>query len=162
MSAREVTDYPRLADADLGIKLPKKAYEKKLKVLQNTLTRIPQAYLFQGHSAAILFEGWDAAGKGGTIRRISAALDPRSFKVWPIGALRSYHLTGISCCGSWSAYHRVAPLLPLIVHGTAVFWLSASNGLHRKNAGGLLITSDKQGGCWNDSTKRQDSRCGLA
>ena len=40
----------------------------------------------------IVFEGWDAAGKGGTIRRISAALDPRSFKVWPIGAPRSYYL----------------------------------------------------------------------
>ncbi|MEM1005211.1 MAG: polyphosphate kinase, partial [Pseudomonadota bacterium] len=40
----------------------------------------------------IVFEGWDAAGKGGTIRRISQALDPRSFKVWPIGAPRNYYL----------------------------------------------------------------------
>ena len=39
-----------------------------------------------------MFEGWDAAGKGGAIRRISAAMDPRSFKVWPIGAPRPYYL----------------------------------------------------------------------
>ena len=45
-----------------------------------------------GRSAVIVFEGWDAAGKGGTIRRTSAALDPRSFKVWPIGPPRNYYL----------------------------------------------------------------------
>lgn len=46
-----------------------------------TLQRIQQAYLFTGDSAVIVFEGWDAAGKGGMIRRMSAVLDPRGFKV---------------------------------------------------------------------------------
>ena len=68
------------------------AYEKQLTKLQRLLTQIQQAYLFSGQSAVIVFEGWDAAGKGGTIRRMSAALDPRSFKVWPIGAPRKYYL----------------------------------------------------------------------
>jgi polyphosphate kinase 2 (PPK2 family) len=63
----------------------------KLVKLQKKLTLIQQAYLFSRESAVIVFEGWDAAGKGGVIRRISAALDPRSFKVWPIGAPRSYY-----------------------------------------------------------------------
>ena len=40
----------------------------------------------------LVFEGWDAAGKGGTIRRLSSVLDPRGFKVWPIAAPRSYYL----------------------------------------------------------------------
>ncbi len=83
---------PRLDDADLSLHLGRDSYERKLVKLQHLLTQIQQAYLFSGKSAVILFEGWDAAGKGGTIRRISAAFDPRSFKVWPIGAPRKYYL----------------------------------------------------------------------
>src|SRR6185369_14096243 len=47
---------------------------------------IQHAYLFHGQRAVIVFEGVDAAGKGGTIRRIAWALDPRSLHVWPISA----------------------------------------------------------------------------
>lgn len=83
---------PRLDRIDLGAKLDRKSYDAALSELQLDLTRIQQAYLFAGHSAVIVFEGWDAAGKGGTIRRMSVALDPRSFKVWPIGAPRNYYL----------------------------------------------------------------------
>ena len=83
---------PSLNDVDLSLKLEPAAYDKKLAQVQLTLTAIQQAYLFSGRSAVIVFEGWDAAGKGGTIRRTSAAFDPRSFKVWPIGPPRNYYL----------------------------------------------------------------------
>jgi AMP-polyphosphate phosphotransferase len=83
---------PRLESVDLGLSLPREAYEAELSRLQRELARIQQAYLFSGQSAVVVFEGWDAAGKGGTIRRLSAALDPRSFKVWPIGPPRNYYL----------------------------------------------------------------------
>ncbi|WP_170381086.1 polyphosphate kinase 2 family protein [Ruegeria atlantica] len=83
---------PKLAEADLSRKLGKQAYFKKLAELQAQLALIQQAYLFHGVKGVLVFEGWDAAGKGGTIRRISQALDPRSFKVWPIGAPRNYYL----------------------------------------------------------------------
>ncbi len=86
------TKAPVLADLPLDQSMKRDAYDKKLKKLQLKLTQIQQAYLFGGQSAVIVFEGWDAAGKGGTIRRISAALDPRSFKVWPIGAPRPWYL----------------------------------------------------------------------
>ena len=66
------------------------AYFEELGALQLKLQRIQQAYLFTGDSAVIVFEGWDAAGKGGTIRRMSAVLDPRGFKVWPIAAPRAF------------------------------------------------------------------------
>ncbi len=66
------------------------AYLKELADLQLRLQRIQQAYLFTGDSAVIVFEGWDAAGKGGAIRRMSAVLDPRGFKVWPIAAPRAF------------------------------------------------------------------------
>jgi polyphosphate kinase 2 (PPK2 family) len=82
----------RLADLDMSARLGKKAYARALKETQHALTAIQQTYLFSGHKAVVVFEGWDAAGKGGTIRRMSAALDPRSFKVWPIGAPRDYYL----------------------------------------------------------------------
>lgn len=87
-----VTAPRRLAEVDLAQRLGKKTYRAELGRLRFALARIQQAYLFSGDKAVLVFEGWDAAGKGGTIRRISAALDPRSFKVWPIGAPRNYYL----------------------------------------------------------------------
>jgi polyphosphate kinase 2 (PPK2 family) len=92
MAAKPSPKPPRLAETDLGRKLKTADYTVKLAKLQKKLALIQQAYLFSGRSAVIVFEGWDAAGKGGAIRRISAALDPRSFKVWPIGAPRRYYL----------------------------------------------------------------------
>jgi len=81
-----------LDKVDLTRELDRDGYEEKLAVLQLKLQTIQQAYLFSGDSAVIVMEGWDAAGKGGTIRRMSAVLDPRGFKVWPIAAPRHYHL----------------------------------------------------------------------
>ncbi len=92
MTKRTATQSIRLADLDMSVRLGKKAYARALKETQLALTAIQQTYLFSGHKAVVVFEGWDAAGKGGTIRRMSAALDPRSFKVWPIGAPRDYYL----------------------------------------------------------------------
>ncbi len=80
----------RLSGVDLTQKARKKTYEDKLSQLQLTLQVVQQAYLHTRDKAVIVFEGWDAAGKGGTIRRLSAAMDPRGFKVWPIGAPRPY------------------------------------------------------------------------
>jgi polyphosphate kinase 2 (PPK2 family) len=60
--------------------------DKDLVAQQRLLERIQHAYLFTGDRTAVVFEGMDAAGKGGTIRRIAWALDPRSLKVWPIAA----------------------------------------------------------------------------
>lgn len=82
----------RLAALDMEAALDRESYERKLGKLQTKLIAIQQAYLFSGDSAVLVFEGWDAAGKGGTIRRISSVLDPRGFKVWPISAPRSYYL----------------------------------------------------------------------
>ena len=83
---------PRLGDADLSLRARRETYDADLAQLQRKLAQIQQAYLFTGRSAVIVFEGWDAAGKGGAIRRLSAALDPRGFKVWPIGPPRNYYL----------------------------------------------------------------------
>jgi polyphosphate kinase 2 (PPK2 family) len=47
---------------------------------------IQQAYLGTSERAIIVLEGWDTAGKGGVVRRLGWALDPRSFKVNPIAS----------------------------------------------------------------------------
>jgi AMP-polyphosphate phosphotransferase len=60
--------------------------DRLVKQHQEKLVRIQQALLFTGERAVVVFEGMDAAGKGGTIRRLAWAMDPRSLKVWPIGA----------------------------------------------------------------------------
>ena len=75
-----------LAALDMNARIADGHYETKLSELQMTLVRIQQAYLHSGRSAVVVFEGWDAAGKGGAIRRMSNVLDPRGFKVWPIAA----------------------------------------------------------------------------
>ncbi|MEQ8394470.1 polyphosphate kinase [Thalassobaculum sp.] len=62
------------------------AYAKALAKRQHQLSLLQHAYARQGRSAVIVLEGWDAAGKGGVIRRIAWALDPRTLRVWSIGA----------------------------------------------------------------------------
>ena len=56
-------------------------YERRLAGMQETLQFVQQAYLGTSHRAVIVLEGWDTAGKGGVVRRLGWALDPRSFKV---------------------------------------------------------------------------------
>ena len=69
--------------------LPKRSEadnDRLVKQHQDKLVHVQQALLFSGERAVVVFEGMDAAGKGGTIRRLAWAMDPRSLKVWPIGA----------------------------------------------------------------------------
>jgi len=61
-------------------------YERRLAEMQATLQMVQQAYLGTSHRAVIVLEGWDTAGKGGVVRRLGWALDPRSFKVHAIAA----------------------------------------------------------------------------
>jgi AMP-polyphosphate phosphotransferase len=61
-------------------------YERRLSTMQETLQLVQQAYLGTSHHAVIVLEGWDTAGKGGVVRRLGWALDPRSFKVHAIAA----------------------------------------------------------------------------
>lgn len=80
----------QLADLDMSKAADPDSHLAELTALQTKLQRIQQAYLHSGNRAVIVFEGWDASGKGGTIRRMSAVLDPRGFKVWPIGPPRDH------------------------------------------------------------------------
>ncbi len=77
---------PRLEDLDMGAKLTPKAYQLRLPKLQKRLMAIQQAYYRDNRRAIIVFEGWDASGKGGAIRRLTERMDPRGYSVHPISA----------------------------------------------------------------------------
>lgn len=77
---------PRLAQIDLGRRVDTQGYEGQLLHAQRRLRVVQLAYFHARRRALIVFEGWDAAGKGGIIRRMAVLLDPRGFRVWPIAA----------------------------------------------------------------------------
>jgi AMP-polyphosphate phosphotransferase len=81
-----VTGRPRLAAINRFPVVEFADYERRLAETQETLQRVQQAYLGKSHRAIIALEGWDTAGKGGLVRRLGWALDPRSFKVHAIAA----------------------------------------------------------------------------
>lgn len=76
----------KLSEVDLGKRLDEKKYRRELKKLQAELRDLHnQAYL-KGIPIIIAYEGWDAAGKGGNIKRLTSALDPRGYEVIPIAS----------------------------------------------------------------------------
>lgn len=72
-----------LKKVDLSKKMEEKAYEKRLDELQKKL-RLLHGKLYAKRIPVVLaFEGWDAGGKGGAIKRLTNALDPRGYTVNP-------------------------------------------------------------------------------
>ncbi|CAM4325230.1 polyphosphate:AMP phosphotransferase [Bordetella muralis] len=76
----------RLGQLDYSVKLDKDDYESELGLLQGRLARAVRSDAFKKRSLILAFEGQDAAGKGGAIRRITHALDLRQVDIHPIGA----------------------------------------------------------------------------
>lgn len=75
-----------LTSLDLDKKLDDATYEDELEKLVRRLSLATRNPKFQKTSVVLVFEGSDAAGKGGAIRRITGALDARMFRVVPIAA----------------------------------------------------------------------------
>jgi polyphosphate:AMP phosphotransferase len=75
-----------LSEMDLSHKLDNKLYDRALARWQGRLSELMRDVRFQGRSLVCGFEGADAAGKGGAIRRIAAALDARQYQVTPVAA----------------------------------------------------------------------------
>ena len=61
-------------------------YAADLAKLQKRLAHIQVAHIVHRRRAVVMFEGWDAGGKGGAIQRLTAEWDPRNYEVWPIAA----------------------------------------------------------------------------
>ena len=75
-----------LSSLDMSQSVAKRTFETELEKYQGTLNRLQRKAQGKGVSAIMVFEGWDAAGKGGAIRRITGALDARAYRVIPIAA----------------------------------------------------------------------------
>lgn len=75
-----------LDSLDLSLKLDKKEYNVKLSKYQGKLNKLSRQAHEMKRSSILVFEGWDAGGKGGAIRRLTHAIDARSYQVIPIAA----------------------------------------------------------------------------
>ena len=75
-----------LAGIDLKVEIAPDEYQSRLKQAQAALGELHNAMYQQRVPAAIVFEGWDAAGKGGAIKRLVVPLDPRGYEVSPSSA----------------------------------------------------------------------------
>ena len=75
---------------DLNRKLDKKTYQRIMPVLENRLFDVQKASWDARIPVIILFEGWDAAGKGTSIQKLTGPIDPRGYKLYPIRAARTY------------------------------------------------------------------------
>jgi polyphosphate:AMP phosphotransferase len=75
-----------LAHVDLTQKLTEAEYARELERLQARLSKLAWAAHRAGRSTVLLFEGWDAAGKGSAIRRVTQAIDPRLYRVVGVAA----------------------------------------------------------------------------
>lgn len=84
--ARRLTDALQLPVRQREQPLADEVYEQALLVNQARLARLARKQAFLERGAVIVFEGMDAAGKGGAIRRLVHALDPRQYQIIPVSA----------------------------------------------------------------------------
>jgi len=81
-----------LEQINLDQSIPKTEYKRRLPVLQARLYDLEHAMFNARIPAAIVFEGWAAAGKGSTISTLAERMDPRGFRVVPISPPRTAEL----------------------------------------------------------------------
>jgi polyphosphate kinase 2 (PPK2 family) len=117
-----------LSELNLKHALSEKDYEEQLAKWQGRLSELVRDPRFKGRALLCAFEGSDAAGKGGSIRRITGALDARSTRSfrWPRRPRRSAPsptcgASGGTCRASAASPSSTAP-------GTAACWSNASKG----------------------------------
>ena len=79
-------EMPKLREVDLSPSLTDEEYREQLKKLQKRLGELHNVIYRKKIPVILCYEGWDAAGKGGNIRRITKPLDPRGFDVMPIAS----------------------------------------------------------------------------
>ncbi|MDY7109187.1 MAG: polyphosphate:AMP phosphotransferase [Planctomycetota bacterium] len=71
---------------DLSRSLERETYREQLQRYQNKLFALQTRAFEQGHTSVLVFEGWDASGKGGAIRRLIRGMDPRDYRIVPVGS----------------------------------------------------------------------------
>lgn len=76
----------KLAEIDMNKSLTEEQYRRRLKRYQDRLFELQNICYQRKIPVIVAYEGWDAGGKGGNIKRVASALDPRGYEVKPIAA----------------------------------------------------------------------------
>jgi polyphosphate:AMP phosphotransferase len=100
-----------LEEVDLSAELSREEYRERLDELQPRLRKLALAARKKGRSSILAFEGWDAAGKGGAIRRLTEAMDARDYKVVPVAAPTEEELRHHYLWRFWKPYPRAGRML---------------------------------------------------
>ncbi len=104
-----------LKELDLSRELPKQEYKERLPVLQGRLHQLQRTYWKAGLASLLVFEGWNTAGKGSMIRKMTERLEPRGFDLHTTVAPRTVetHLpwmwrfwNRLPCYGHMGIFHR--------------------------------------------------------
>lgn len=104
-----------LEKIDLTRKLDKTEFKELMTGLEERLYGVQKASWDAHIPVIILFEGWDAAGKGTSIQALTSPIDPRGYKLYPIRAARTYEKkrpwlwrfwTKIPARGEWAIFDR--------------------------------------------------------
>ena len=77
---------PHLSKADLTSQLSKDSYRELLEARQRKIQELHHEVYRLRIPVVLVYEGWDAAGKGGNIRRLTERMDPRGYEVIPVSA----------------------------------------------------------------------------
>ncbi len=85
--AREEIDVPDLlSNIDLSLSIEREEYDRRIDDLQEQAKDLAYILYTRKIPTILVFEGWDAAGKGGAIKRLTREMDPRGYEVVPIAA----------------------------------------------------------------------------
>jgi AMP-polyphosphate phosphotransferase len=95
-----------LDSVDLTLAIPPEEYRSKKKALQKRLYDLGHELYLSRRPVVLAFEGWDAAGKGGAIRRLAKGLDPRSYEVVPVAAPNKLELSHHYLWRFWNAFPK--------------------------------------------------------
>ncbi len=100
-----------LENVDLSQRISKSEYRKRLDGLQPRLRKLALTARQKGRTSILAFEGWDAAGKGGAIRRLTGCMDARDYKVVPIAAPTEEEKSHHYLWRFWNQYPRAGRML---------------------------------------------------
>jgi polyphosphate kinase 2 (PPK2 family) len=115
-----------LSSLDLTATLSEKVYEKRREQLQGRLNALSRDKRFAKRALAVVFEGMDAAGKGGAIRRVTRCLDARMYRVHPVAAPTDEERAQPYLWRFWRHAPRAAASRSSTGAGTAACWWSGS------------------------------------
>ena len=113
---------PRLDEIPLDKTMEEAEYQEELDKLQKRLGELHNRLYRKRVPLIIAYEGWDAAGKGGNIKRITGALDPRGFEVHPIASPSPMKRPGIILWRFWTRLPKTGHIAILTAHGTEGLW----------------------------------------